>query len=85
VALIAGAEAVARMRHGAPNRRRQHEEVTIARLWSRFSEVAVENPFQVLTEFEHGAADAVTALGGRVVKLIGDDEDVELCRLAIEG
>jgi adenylate cyclase len=27
----------------------------------------------VLTEFEHGAADAVTSAGGRVVKLIGDE------------
>lgn len=43
----------------------------------------------VLTEFEHTAADAVTAGGGRVVKLIGDEvmyvvaEESAACRIAL--
>ena len=44
----------------------------------------------VLTEFEHAAADAVTAAGGRVVKLIGDEilytapDERAACAIALE-
>jgi adenylate cyclase len=43
----------------------------------------------VLTEFEHVAADTVTAAGGRVVKLIGDEvlytarDEVSACTIAL--
>jgi adenylate cyclase len=43
----------------------------------------------VLTEFEHVAADTVTAAGGRVVKLIGDEvlytasDEVAVCAIAL--
>jgi adenylate cyclase len=42
----------------------------------------------VLTEFEHVAADTVTAAGGRVVKLIGDEvlytavDEASICKVA---
>jgi class 3 adenylate cyclase len=44
----------------------------------------------VLTEFEHIAADSVTATGGRVVKLIGDevlytaDTEASICAIALD-
>jgi adenylate cyclase len=44
----------------------------------------------VLTEFEHTAADAITANGGRVVKLIGDEvmyvvaEESAACTIALD-
>jgi class 3 adenylate cyclase len=44
----------------------------------------------VLTEFEHAAADTVTAAGGRVVKLIGDEvlytarDEVSACAIALK-
>jgi adenylate cyclase len=44
----------------------------------------------VLTTFEHIAVDAVTALGGRVVKLIGDEvlytagDEASACKIALE-
>jgi class 3 adenylate cyclase len=44
----------------------------------------------VLTEFEHVAADSVTAIGGRVVKLIGDEvlytasDESSACSIALD-
>ena len=44
----------------------------------------------VLTKFEHIAADSVTAIGGRVVKLIGDEvlytagDESSVCKIALD-